>query len=90
MIAEINARKKEHPNYFTDVRYLTLQLEQHNMKLIERYYFLKRGDFPQNEAVYEMPETFYEWAYLMKKTEEYKDFEYQKFSDKYSLTFQKK
>ncbi|MCM1216997.1 MAG: class I SAM-dependent methyltransferase [Lachnospiraceae bacterium] len=88
MIAEMNARKKGHPNYFTDVYNLTLQLQQHNARIIETYYFLRRGDFPKNRAVYEMPKIFYEWAYLIEKTEEYKDFEYQKFSDKYSLTFQ--
>ncbi|MCI9033389.1 MAG: class I SAM-dependent methyltransferase [Lachnospiraceae bacterium] len=85
-MAEINARKKEHPNYFTDVHNFTIQLQHHNVKLLETYYFLRRGDFPRNQAVIGgiLPDIFYEWAYLMEKTEKYKDSGYKKFSDKYS------
>lgn len=83
-IAETNARKKEHPNYFTDVHNLSNQLLEHNAKLCETYYFLRRGDFPVNKSVSKIPEIFYEWAYLIEKTEEYKDYEYRIFSDKYS------
>lgn len=83
-VAEVNARKKGHPNYFTDVHSLTAQLIEHNVQLIEKYFFLRRGDFPNDKAVHEMPEIFYEWAYLLEKTSEYKNYEYQKFSDKYS------
>jgi len=84
-IAEINARKKGHPNYFTDVRNLKEQLLKHNVKMIENYYFLRRGDFPQNQVVYEMPEIFYEWAFLLEKLHQYKDYEYSKFSDSFSV-----
>ena len=84
MTAEVNARKKGHPNYFTDVHNLTNQLLEHHVKLLETYYFLRRGDFPSNRAINEMPEVFYEWAYIVQKTDEYSDYEYQKFSDKYS------
>ncbi|MBD5549019.1 MAG: class I SAM-dependent methyltransferase [Lachnospiraceae bacterium] len=84
LVAEVNARKKGHPNYFTDVHDFTIQLKQHNVKVLEKYYFLRRGDFPRNQAVQEIPEIFYEWAYIMEKTDQYKDYEYQKFSDKYS------
>lgn len=84
-VAEVNARKKGHPNYFTDVHNLTVQLIEHGVYLTEKYYFLRRGDFPNDRFVQEMPETFYEWAYLLEKTMNYNDFEYQKFSDMYSL-----
>lgn len=84
VVAEINARKKEHPNYFTDVQDMTEQLLEHKAKVIETFYFLRRGDFPKNMAVKEMPENFYEWAYVIEKTENYKDFEYKVFSSKYS------
>lgn len=89
MIAEVNARKKGHPNYFTDVYSFTNQLREHNVELLETYYFLRRGDFPKNQAVKEMPEIFYEWAYYLKKTEKYKNGEWYKFSDKYSKVNQK-
>ena len=89
-MAEVNARKKGHPNYFTDVHNLTTQLQEHNIKLDATYYFLRRGDFTRNHAVREMPKIFYEWAYVMEKLENYKYYEYGKFSDKYSLMFQKK
>ena len=87
LVAEKNARKKGHPNYFTDVSCLSRQLLAHNARLIETYYFLKRGDFTKNKAVNEMPERFYEWTFLIEKSEEYSDFEYQKFSDKFSELF---
>ncbi|MCI8314822.1 MAG: class I SAM-dependent methyltransferase [Lachnospiraceae bacterium] len=83
-VAEINARKKGHPNYFTDVHNFTKQLLEHNVNLLETYYFLKRGDFPKNHAVRKRPEIFYEYAYLMQKTEMYKNEAYQKFSNMYS------
>lgn len=84
-IAEVNARKKGHPNYFTDVHNLMEQLLKHDVKVIEQYYFLRRGDFPKNQAVFEMPDIFYEWALFLEKTYQYQDFEYQKFSDKFSV-----
>lgn len=83
-IAEVNARKKGHPNYFTDVHNLMEQLLDHNVEVIEEYYFLRRGDFPRNQAVCEMPEIFYEWAFLLKKLYNYKDYDYNKFSDYFS------
>lgn len=83
-IAEVNARKKEHPNYFTDAYNFKEQLLNHNARLVEEHYFLRRGDFPMDRAVHEMPDKFYEWAFLIEKTEEYLDKRYWKFSDKFS------
>ena len=83
-IAEVNARKKGHPNYFTDVYNFVNQLQQHNVKILEEYYFLRRGDFPKNQAICVLPERFYEWALLVKKTKKYMNYEYEKFSYKYS------
>ena len=83
-VAEVNARKKGHPNYFTDVRNLTLQLKEHGVQLNETCFFLRRGDFPNDKMTLKMPKIFYEWAYLLEKTADYKDYEYQKFSDMYS------
>lgn len=84
LIAEINARKKGHPNYFTDVHSLYKSLLEHGVKIEEEYYFLKRGDFPRNLHILEMPDIFYEWALLLRKSEQYRDYEYPKFSEAFS------
>lgn len=89
IVAEMNARKKGHPNYFTDVHNLTSQLLEHNVKIIDAYYFLRRGDFTRNQAVHEMPEIFYEYAFCLEKSEKYKYSEYQKFGDLFSMKFVK-
>lgn len=85
IIAEINSRKKGHPNYFTNLPELMKQLKEHNVEIAETYYFLYRGDFPQNKVILEMPEVFYEWALLLRKTKQYKDYDYIKFSDEFSV-----
>lgn len=83
-VAEVNARKKGHPNYFTDVHNLKKQLSAHNVEILEEYYFLRRGDFPNNKCTSILTEKFYEWAYILKKENNYRNYEYQKFSNKYS------
>lgn len=88
VIAEVNARKKGHPNYFTNIGNFKEQLRQHGVELIETFYFLRRGDFPKNQAIIEMPDRFYEWAFIVKKSGCYKEFEYQKFSNKFSKYFE--
>lgn len=89
LTAEVNARKKGHPNYFTDVHNFTRQLSECNVKLLETWYFLRRGDFPENRAVKEMPEVFYEWAYLMEKTDIYTDGNFTEFSNRFSETYRR-
>ncbi len=83
-IAEVNARKKEHPNYFTDAASLIGQLPEHNAEVVEACFFRKRGDFPKDRYMDEMPETFYEWALIIRKTGQYQKKEFTKFSDKFS------
>lgn len=86
-IAEVNARKKAHPNYFTDVPYFKEELLRHNAHILEEYYFLRRGDFPNNRFVLSMPEIFYEWVLVINKDRDYIDTEYNKFSSMYSKVF---
>lgn len=86
MIAEINARKKEHPNYFTDVENMLEQLRKQNVEVAEQYYFLRRGDFPQNKFVTELPDIFYEWALVLKKNDS-KSPKFDGFSSLYSKTY---
>lgn len=87
LIAEINARKKEHPNYFTDVHELVKQLTNHGVKIIEKYFFLRREDFPINDYVTDMPEEFYQWALIIKKTSAYQKVKFKRFSYVYSDTY---
>lgn len=85
-IAELNARKKGHPNYFTDVEKMKTQLEKKGFNIIEQYYFLYRGDFVKNIVKEKQPESFYEWLFIIQKVET-KDVYFDKFSDMYSRIF---
>ena len=69
LIAEEAARKKQHPNYFTDIQKMLNQL-QGSVEVVETRYFLYRGDFAQEKYVVNMPEKFYEWAVILKKKDE--------------------
>lgn len=90
LTAEINAQKNHHPNYFTDIRCLLKQLAEQGIVVKQSFFFLKRGDFVRNEYVTEMPERFYEWAFILKKqsTEYIRSF--QPFSRPYSDIYKKK
>ena len=87
-IAEEAARKKGHPNYFTDVASLIKQIKGSASIELERY-FLYRGDFGKNKYVTDMPAKFYEFAIIIKKIRDDK-VELKKFSDEYSLTWREK
>lgn len=84
--AEINARKKGHPNFFTDVRELLKQLEERDVHIEQGYYFERRGDSVQNNYTTIMPENFYEFFVIISKTKEVKE-EFSSFSYKYSKTY---
>lgn len=89
MTAEINARKKGHPNYFTDVTSLIKQLEARGIVIEQAYYFKRRGDFVNNIYELEKPEYFYEFAIVIKKTQEEIE-AFTQFSSKYSTTYNRK
>ena len=84
-IAEINARKKGHPNYFTDVHNMLKQLKP-LCQIIEQSYGLRRGDFLQGKFHSDIPKRFYEWKLIVKKVKNF-DGSFAKFSDAYSRTF---
>lgn len=84
-IAEVNARKKGHPNYFTDVHSLMEQLEDNDVEIVDSYFFLRRGDFPANNFVKVIPDVFYEFALILKKGSNTKEKVYMPFSHMYSL-----
>ena len=86
--AEVNARKKEHPNYFTDVSNMLAQLGT-ICDVVEERYAKRRGDFGKNKFVEEIPDIFYEWEVILKKNKDM-DENFSKFSDAYSKTWKSK
>lgn len=87
--AEINARRKGHPNYFTDAKKLIFILERNGFKILHRYFFKKRGDFSKLKYVNKMPEKFYEYAIIVRKTKNKLYRKFPKFSYKFSKTFKR-
>ncbi len=83
-IAEVNARKKSHPNFFTDVHRLRNELLLRNVSFEEERYYLYRKEFAINKYDKTIPETFYQWVWVMKKNEEMYNFEFPQFSDTFS------
>ncbi len=88
LIAEEAARKKGHPNFFTDVKSLTVQLMQYADVKQERY-FAYRGDFANAKYTTSMPDKFYEWALVIEK-KKHMNINFSKFSDAYSNTWNAK
>lgn len=90
LTAEINARKKGHPNYFTDIHKLVKYLEAMGVSITDSNYFLRRGDFAEMKYVEEMPDVFYEWMLLLQRERFADEIDViPEFSDKYSETFKK-
>lgn len=89
-IAEVNARKKKHPNSFTDVIGMIEQLKKNGMEVVEQFFFERRGDVQKNKFITEINNTrFYEWQLLIKKTNS-EIISFDKFSDMYSKTFERR
>lgn len=84
-IAEEAARKKGHPNYFTDVKNMLEQLSDVATIELQRY-FIHRGDFGKNLYVTDIPEKFYEYAFIIKKNNNC-EHSFERFSDAYSTTW---
>lgn len=88
-IAEEAARKKGHPNYFTDVEKMKNAIILTGTGIIKKErYFKYRGDTGKEKFVETMPEQFYEWQMIIQKKTKITDFE--NFSDAYSETWKRK
>ena len=68
--AEEAARKKNHPNYFTDVRKLVSSLPGFGFDLEIQRFYLKRGDLGHVASSEVMPPRFYEYLLVLKKVAE--------------------
>ncbi|MEO7547351.1 MAG: class I SAM-dependent methyltransferase [Ramlibacter sp.] len=85
MQAEIGARGKNHPNFFTDTASMLRQLQAQGQQVVAQYYFPRRGDFGTLNVAQEMPEAFYEYFIVVQKKAAQGAF--QPFSDAFSKTF---
>ncbi len=85
--AEIGARRKNHPNFFTDVTNMTGQLVKQGHTIISRYYFVRRGDFGQFHFQINQPTQFYEYFFVIEKGENCSTFE--SFSSDMSRNYKK-
>ena len=83
--AEIGARKKGHPNYFTDVRAMIDQIHKNGHLIVSSYFFPRRGDFAELNFQDSLPTHFYEFLLILKKKGNKCHFA--PFSDEFSKTF---
>ena len=70
LVAERNARAKEHPNYFTDVPALLQNIHRFGFTVVVQRFFPRRGATSLNQIVREKPERFYEYALILEKQTE--------------------
>ena len=85
--AEIGARKKGHPNYFTDTANMIDQVLSCKNILINSYFFERRGDFSKFNYKNSIPKYFYEYFLIFKKKKLKNNFK--PFSSKFSDTYNK-
>ena len=85
MAAEIGARSKNHPNYFSNVAALISNLESQGHTILGSFYFQRRGDFANFAHTEEMPERFYEFFLVVRRGLNYAPLD--PFSDVFSQTF---
>ena len=87
--AELGARKKNHPNYFTDVKKLIKNVNNFGFSLSVARYYLRRGDFSNENYVCDLPEKFYEYLFVLTKESESSIGNNFCLSSRFSKTFQK-
>lgn len=88
--AEIGARRKGHPNFFTDVARLKNLLENFGFTLEKELYYPRRGDFGSENYVTEIPEFFYEWSFFFSKSSQASIDPKTRISDVFSKTYKSK
>jgi len=85
LAAEVGARRKGHPNYFTDVKKVVELLEQQGHMVQQGLYFSRRGDFATFKYEEHMPERFYEYLLVITRGDTYEALP--EISSDYSKTF---
>lgn len=72
--AEYGARKKGHPNYFTNVTRLVNEIGSFGFTIETSQYFLRRGEFGKNYVENRMPLKFYEYLFVLRKNNDCKKY----------------
>jgi ubiquinone/menaquinone biosynthesis C-methylase UbiE len=85
--AEVGARVKHHPNYFTDVKKLTGNIERFGFRVESQRYYHKRGDFGRGVSDDTMPERYYEYLLVLGKVAECDQTSPLSISDRVSKTY---
>ncbi|MCF8067745.1 MAG: class I SAM-dependent methyltransferase [Desulfobacterales bacterium] len=86
-VAEINARNKEHPNYFTNTDDMISQLEHKGHKISESFFYPTRESFSDSYYLKSKPEYFYLYFLIISKKSY--DYNFKPFSYEYSLNCMK-
>lgn len=87
--AEVGARNKQHPNFFTDCKKMIDLLLSLGCNIKRSFYFPRRGDFAEFNFVEIPPEIFYEWFLVVSvpDLDESLIRQFENFSSDYSSTF---
>lgn len=67
--AEVKARQKGHPNFFTDSSKLLKELDSQGHRLIGQRFFEYRGHFSARRYTTSWPEKFYEFLFVIRRGE---------------------
>lgn len=89
-VAEVRAREKMHPNYFTDVPALLKNLDKFGFRIIKNSFFLRRGDLSKMQAEPTLPRQFYEYLFVFEKKDTISSPVDLSISDTHSQTWRRK
>jgi ubiquinone/menaquinone biosynthesis C-methylase UbiE len=87
--AEVGARSKGHPNFFTDLTIMRDELQSLGYMEVGLYKFPRRGDFAEfrTSTSIDSNEPFYEWFFVFELVEKLPVKELEIFSSEFSHTF---
>lgn len=90
-VAEVNARKKGHPNFFTKVDFLVQHIDDFGLEVVGLYKFKRRGDWSKEMFGPADAKKFYEYILIVRKVKHLTQSKSgYKISEKYSQVFQQK
>lgn len=89
LVAEENARRKDHPNFFTDYQALSDALMKNGARIRIEKFFPRRGDLTVNRYAAMRPAHFYEFVVILQKCQHMENRSIPSFSTAYSLTWQR-
>lgn len=87
LAAEMGAREKGHPNFFTNVSYFEENMNEFGFEIVHKKYFLRRGDFVVGKFDTQRPKKFYEYMLVLRKIVDKKPSSEFCISDKFSKTW---